>query len=404
MADYAASIEEPFLLILDQFRYLPLVDSTLGALLKNPNVHVIITSPVLSNLDEISLDADKELRRGCVLHQLMPIPLLQNLQRIVYSVMKDYNLSPMNEEQNFFENFEELTAGNPALVSFSTSVLKHTMQMHSEEDSSDAEEVAKGGLYRFNEEVVRPTLLAIKKSCGSSTLDQFDQMGMGLEESTVEGTKVSKEVPDNVMYFTKYLLKYLALSPQECLYINAISVLNGSPIHQTVLDTMEAIILSVTGQSCMLQKRLKHYNILVKHPSPVLRMPLDRARSSYSCNYYYMPAVISEIIETMLDKPAKIVSTSLCHYSLLEVSDRLHSDSCRSSSLELKLSELTIDSSDDILAANVVGLRHLLVNYVSGEWSMFGRGVFLSTVQQYVSEKMLVTGDEGISELTDGIV
>ena len=396
MADYATSIKKPFLLVLDQFKHLPLSDSALKALLTNPNVHVIITSPVLSNLDDISIDADKELTRGCALHELTPIPVLLNLQRIAYSIMKDCDLSPMNEEQDFFEDFEELTAGNPALLNFSTSVLKSVIVMHDN---------PKDGLSKFHNEVIKPAQIAIKKAYGNEVTDMVTNATDCMEIDTTN----FKDVPDNVMYFTKYLLKSLSLTPQESLYIDALSIFSGAPIHETVLDTIEAVLLmaSVAKESYKLQKRLKDYNILVKYPSPVLKVPPGKQRSSYNCGYYYMPAVLSEIVETMMDKQTKVMSASLCHYSLLEVSKRLHSDSLNfddyGGHLELQLPDLLVDSSDDILAANMVGLRQLLVNYISGEWSLFGGEVFLSSVQQYVNEKILVSGDEGVAELTDDI-
>lgn len=398
--------------MLDQFTSLPLSFSPLDTLIRKSNVHIIIISHISSLPSKIADEAHKILNRGCLQQELRPLPFLQSLQRIIYHVMSQFDLAPTNKEQKIFEEIEEATRGNPALIDLTCAVITDCIE------SCDRD--ATIGLEKFNEKVVKVTANEFDKLCEKQKKQKMeyeeehtsftisDHQGVLTLKKNIDKSTVTKSDESDIninpaMIFTQVLIQYISLNSLEYFLLSCLSFLKNIPLHSVVIDTLENTLKKITpkDKEMDLQKQLKRFNLLVRYPYPVLQTPKRKINSSEmttdSC-YYFVPPVITEALYSVMENEDKAVICSVLYHTLDEISPNKQ-PICEEVSEQVESEETEMNEQCCHLALHCVALRQVLLSCVSQEWDLFGKDVFKSVVGQYIKEKLNVQGEEGLVEL-----
>lgn len=409
LTEFCISLSEPVLLVLDQFTSLPLSFSPLKALIHKSNVHIIIIAHISSLPSKIADEAHKTLNRGCLQQELRPLPFLQSLQRIIYHVMSRFDLSPMNEEQKIFEEIEEASCGNPALIDLTCAVISDCIE------SCDHDPTV--GLEKFNERVVKVAANELYKLCEKQKMEYeeehtsftiSDHQGVltlkkNIERSTVTKSDESDITINPAMIFTQVLIQYISLNFLEYFLLSCLSFLKNIPLHSSVIDALENKLKKISQKDTEkdLQKQLKRFSLLVRYPHPVLQAPKEKMKSSEmttdSC-YYFVPPVITEALYSVMENEDKAVICSVLYHTLDELSPNKQLI-CEEVSEQVESEETEVNKQCCHIAVHCIGLRQVLLSRVSQEWDLFGKDVFKSVVEQYVKEKINVQGEEGLVEL-----
>ena len=95
--------------------------------LKQNHVHIIVIcqlqSESASTTSALIKDIDRVLTRGCTTHTIEPLTVITSTQRIVHTVLKEYNFTPNSEDQNILEELAEFTLGSPVIADLVSQVL-----------------------------------------------------------------------------------------------------------------------------------------------------------------------------------------------------------------------------------------------------------------------------------------
>lgn len=180
LTDFFISLTQPTLLVLHQFNSVPTDIGHLHSLMNNPHVSTIMMSPISINSNSFINTIHKVLVRGCTEHEVMPLDFSQSMQRLVYFILSQHELHPMNREQEVLESIQELMCGNAAIAKLCLAVLEKFIQ---QEDG-----VVSRGLETFSNEVISPTLTHQQK-LGGVQETAVGAIGLDGDESTATAHK-----------------------------------------------------------------------------------------------------------------------------------------------------------------------------------------------------------------------
>lgn len=370
----------------------------------------MITTHISSLPSKIADEAHKILNRGCLQQELRPLPFLLSLQRIIYHIMSKFDLAPMNKEQKIFEEIEEATRGNPALLDLTCAVLTDCIEKCNRDPTE--------GLEKFNERIVKVTANELSKLHEKkkmkyeeehTSLSISDHQGVLTLKKNIERSTVTKSVESDTninpaMIFTQALIQYISLNSLEYFLLSCLSFLNNVPLHSTIIDKLENTLIKITQKDTEmdLQKQLKRFNLLVRYPHPVLQTPKQKMNTSNSemitdsC-YYIVPPVITEALHSVMENKDKAVICSVLYHTLNELSPNKQ-PICEEVSEQVE-SEETENEQCCHITLHCIGLREVLLSCVSQEWNLFGKDIFKSVVGQYIKEKINVRKEDGLIEL-----
>ena len=414
LSDYFSNLTKPVLLVLDHFQIIPTNIPPLKQLLDNHYVSIIITAPVSVELKYLTTVLHKQLGRGCVERQLLPLPFHQVMQRIVYFVLSKYDFQPMNADQVILGNIESLLCGNSAISKLCLSLLERFIEQN---DGS-----VEMGLASFNNEVIQPTVchreglldrsdkridVAARFESDPCVDESVQVTDSDVDDSTnILMSKIRTRSPDEflslpdpvVLIFGSQLISCVPCNPLERVLMYSLSILNSAPFHCAVLDCLEAIIRKYSPQieDVNLGTVLIKYNVIVSYPPPVIKAQAGKTLNGKTHSYYIMPEAISEAIYLSLYPKDKIVACALMNKTINEIQLRRY-DAATIEGLSVLGEEY--GNYFDVLSLHAVGLKQLLLDYLIGEWSTFERNVIESVVKQYISDKMDTVGDYGVLEL-----
>lgn len=405
LTEHLLSISQPVLLVLDRFFTLPLSHSPLSTLLHKTNVHVIISSHISLTPSKLDDEVHKELNRGVFLQELKPLQFLSSMQRIVYNIMKQFDLTPMNEEQSIIESIETCTCGHPMLIDITDEVLKNCVESCNG-DCSD-------GLMLFYNEIIIQSLEESKRAFARDEKNHhgFSERKQQAQETTdtpsnaipLQRTDNSHTVLDDLyrennpaIIYTQVILRYINLSHLEYVLLCSLSTIGSVPVHTIVIDTLEKLLMDQVndkGSGMELQKILKKYKLLIPYPQPVIKLPENiKPNKPFTSDYLIMPPVICESLKSLFTDQDKIVYTSLLYYTLNE----LHSPEATGTEDQPITTNLNHPS---FISLHCVALRCLLLEHVSSRYLLYNKDVFHSVVERYVNEKIDARNEDGLMEI-----
>ncbi len=380
-------------------------------LIDNPFVSVIITAPLAVTTKPLISVIDKELSRGCREHQLMPVPFHLMMQKMVYYIMSKYDFHPMNKEQDLLDSIQDMLCGNLAISKLCFTCLDRFIQQR--------EGNVTNGLESFNNEVIFPSRIHIQ-SLKDNSASKNHKAFVEIKEDTVDDTssvQVSESSVDmillktqsmndlnalpspSVMVFASQMISCLPCSPLTRLLMYSLSILDSAPFRSTVLDCLETNILKYDPgtESTDLVSVLKKYHLVAPYPPPVIKVPIGvkNSRRETTPLYYIMPKAISETVYLSLTPVDKVAACAILNQTLNEIQSRKYE-----AAFNVQVDGREDDTNYfDALSVHVVGLKHVLLDYLVGEWSLFKTDVIEKVIKQYIADKMDTVGDYGVLQL-----
>lgn len=282
------------LLVLDNIEKFSVADNVvLSALARRRSTHIVVTSTGIIPQDTVTLEAHKELVRGCNVVDLKPLSSIQSAQRVVYFLMKRYDLCPMNEEQDLFEQVADLVRGSPYVVE----LVCHSANTIIKDHGGQVLE----GLKRFKYEVV------------DATLDELGSESDGFE--WVVGVFISK------------LLSSLNLPAVAFFQFCCLSLVSTTPLHESLILTLEEFLTALLPNTYIAwQRNLLHNRLLYPYPRPVVQPPSkyrsQRSRPWLVDRYFYIPDVIATTVYSLMEPQDKVMACCVMHRVLAKLMSR----------------------------------------------------------------------------------
>lgn len=295
-----APLLEPTLVILDDLTTLP-EPGPLLTLLRSNHTHIITLCHALTPPDNFRKEIDQQLIRGLNVVPLKPLSRLHSTQRMVHSVVCEYEFVPHTEEQKMLLKIADNVGGSPNVVDVSSALLIRCVQECEVEGKEDK------FLREFNNRVFEN---------GTNT--------------------TSDDSEKSITQFTSNLIAGFNLTQTERVLLNSLAMFGPVPVPKSVVEKAQSYVMmasSETPGSLMPVSNLISAKMLLVYPSPVIAPPttsLMRATAPHSSNrrgsthsaqleeeadYFYVPQLIKDSLwesMTSLDQEIAIATAYKC--------------------------------------------------------------------------------------------
>ena len=264
-------------------------------------------------------EIDQKLVRGCTIHDIDPLSTIHSTQRIVYSVMKDCNFTPNNDDQHVFESLADFTCGSPLIVNITSQLLLeyltqisklHDILMHCASLLA-LDQTAKTFVGKLHDKLSVPTVGAVSKDVPSA-IDMVDGDKTITWETNSEYD--SWESIDR-------LIDGCSLSTEEKLLLDCLAIFGCSPVPLFYITEISSLIATSSQKGHLggtLHNRLIKLSLMKQYPFPVVYHPAVQSSPTYS--FAYIPHYLAQCIWKSLDDIDKIAALAIAHVAL----KRLH--------------------------------------------------------------------------------
>ena len=377
-----ASQTHHLLIIFDCIDQMPLFSdpaTSLMALLRNSNTHIVVISKNYAPPDALLKEVDRQLLRGCKIIDVEPLSMIHTTQRIVHSVLKAHHLAPTNEDQNIFEKLAEFTSGSPALTDVATALLLSEVRHDSQDNPQD----------------IHDTLVTFKDQLSLDKMGPSTKPVIVVSRESPEGTAIVRETSKNVydhidetdqdLWCTSstcdswqavtMLVDQCSLTAEEKLLLFAVSMFSCSPIPMSMVTEVSSMIAKASQKlhiSTSLHSKLFQMHLMKRYPLPVIMHPsLNTQKQSTEQEFVYMPQVIARAIwKDMMSPTDRAIALSTSYMSLHTLADNT--------------------SSSDVGWGFLGGLCSLLLEVYELNYELMGKEVNKLYLRFHVGEKQFI--------------
>lgn len=274
------SPQDPVLVVLDNIKVLPIANSiVLSSLARRPQTHFIVMVSNVIKPATIIDDARQQLDLVCELAvNLKPLTAIQSAQRIVYHLMSNFKLCPLNEEQHLFEDVADLVRGCPYVIN---------LVCCSIESFINRVENVKDGMREFTREVIEKTWVKLHRT---------------------------------VSEFTTNLLLSFKLAQPVHLLLCCLSLVGGGPFQLSFLEELQKYLSKIGSVSGRLDliKELKNHYLLLVYPCPVIGLPSKAKLSKHKANlndlqYFYVPDIVCKAVYRLMEHTDRVIACGIMH-------------------------------------------------------------------------------------------
>ena len=317
-----------------------LVDNLpLSVLIHRPTTHTIVLSSGHIAGEKVTNMAHNKLIRGCNVTTLKPLTWIQSAQRVVYYLMSLYDVCPMNEDQELFQELAELVRGCPCIIDLVCHSINALTMRH--------RGGVMQGLREFEIQVLEPTWNE------ADLLSPMDDWCLGV--------------------FISKLLSSLNLSALTLFSLSCLSLLNSAPCHILLLHSLEKYLIELLPDIRFDWEQDLHRNSLVcPYPRPTILLPLEervRKRDDILVDrWFYVPDVISSTVYSLMESKDKVMSCGVLQRVLGSL--LLRKDCKESHKLHFHQ------------------LQHRLLTTVQEDVENYSEDIFNAVFQQYISTKI----------------
>ena len=264
-------------------------EESLLRILGNDHVHIIAVYSSCASLDKLIREIDRKLVRGCAVHNIEPLTMVHTTQRMVFSVIENFDLAPTNADQRVFEKLAELTLGSPLIIDMAVQALLDCLNS--------------------------------KKNEGVQYLGQLLQM----EGSQAEKSDTSESKPMcDLFYSMKKLITCCMLSREEQLLLNSLAAYAGSPVPLSLVTEMSCLITRASHQPHLtgtLHQKLISHKLLLQHPSPVIIHPvLQKSMPKYpEFKLVYIPQDTAQYLWEDMEPIDKAFALSIAYHAMYQL-------------------------------------------------------------------------------------
>lgn len=246
--------------------------------MKNKYTQIIFITYSSVSITELVSDIDIQLIRGCDIHSLQPLTCVVTTQRIVHSLVVSNDVfTPMNKEQELFEQLTELTLGSPPLVDITAAFV----------------------CQKF-------------KSSSTPSADIMNNVIL----------QVSNYGKNKILYYISHLIEQLNLSSAERLMLRVLAMFNSYPIPRSITgyigNVINTSLTSLSTADCHKAEAEDVVDCLIKWK--LLRLyPPSVLKCASSPHFqlqplYYVPQIVLEsVFYSMEDVDFMFAIATACH-------------------------------------------------------------------------------------------
>ena len=305
------------LLILDGLSELPTSESLLQ-LMKNRYCHCIVLFDSCLSSDPLVRAIDHKLVRGCKVHHLEPLSMIQSTQRIVYSVQQVSHFCPNSMDQAIFEKISKKTSGSPVLVNIVACLLVSCLGKVSEDPRKVLEDFEESLCTEFEQCKSPSYWSSSERSLSSSVHESLSSIGvLSLECRDEWDTPGSYDSWDTLTG----LLEAGQFDIETKLLLDCLSHLGSGPIPVNLASSLSTLITRSSGKTHLagsLLDQLMDKGFVKLYPSPVVFHA--NLKKETDVEFVYVPKYIGDYFVKNLDHPDKAVALSVCYRTLSDTS------------------------------------------------------------------------------------
>ena len=281
------------LFVFDHMTHLPESESLL-TLLKSNFLHIIVlsTTSTIESPNDLIKEVDHRLLRGCTVHRVEPLTMIQSTQRIVHSLLKTREVTPSNADQEMFEKLAEFTSGSPVIVDIASEIVSTCYERLTQHESE-----------------------AVVHLSEMLSLDHSPKHDALYGELYVTDTKYDSW--DSIAQ----LVNECNLSIEEKLLLNCVSIFGCTPVPFSLLTEMSTMItqtshsVHLTGS---LHQKLFKYKLLKLYPQQLIFHPVLTSQTPKS-NFVYVPQQVSWCLWNEMADIDKVVMMSIAYAGLVSL-------------------------------------------------------------------------------------
>ena len=313
------------LLILDGLSQLPTSESLLQ-LMRNRYAHCVVLFDSYISPDTLVRTIDHELLRGCKVHHLEPLSLIQTTQRIVYSMQQVSHFCPSSKDQAVIEKISKMTSGSPVLVNIVACLLLSFLGSVSEDPRKVLENFEE---LLFTDQCESPSESSSLRSPSplSNLSERF--LSSNVQESFSSIDVLSPECRDEWDTPGSYdswdtitaLLEAGQFDIETKVLLNCLSHFGSGPIPVNIVSSLSTLITKTSGKTHLagsLLNQLMDKGFVKLYPSPVVLHA--NLKEETDIEFIYVPKYVGDYFVKNLDHPDKAIALTVCYRTLSDTS------------------------------------------------------------------------------------
>ena len=359
----------PALFVFDSMTTLPQSEPLLQ-LMGNRHAHIVALYKHYQPPDKLICEIDYQLVRGFKILPIDPLSMIHSTQRTVYTIQREMDFAPDNEDQIILEKLAEFTSGSPVLVDITSQLILAQLKEGDggQGDPSLVEESwlqgsqVGGGRGDPSVKEVQPSLeghveLPLKKDLPVISHSEMPHKAMGrfADSIALNVTRMDRELPASCVFRdisqhvvstvpsmtnltweqrdewdTKCqydswdsisdLIRASNLKLEEEVLLNCLAIFDANPIPVSVTTALSSLISRTSSQphlASSLLHNLKKMSYISTYPLPVVIHPSIREASpTREPDFVYVPQYIANFLWKTLDDRDKATALATSYRAL----------------------------------------------------------------------------------------
>lgn len=338
----------PALFVFDGMTTLPQLKPLLQ-LMGNRHAHIVVLYKHYQPPDKLTREIDHELVRGSNILTIDPLSMIHSTQRTVYTIQRETDFAPDNEDQAILEKLAEFTSGSPVLVNITSQLILSRLKDDSctglslkeawpSRDDHVVSSRKKGipgissselpckALNKFADSISLD-LTRVERVFNSSSLVVRDisQHMVGTVPSLSTLSTEQRDEWDTKCQYDSWesindLICASNLKLEEEILLNCLSIFGANPIPMSLTTSLSSLISRTSGTphlaSSLLQNLMK-MNYVCTYPLPVVIHPsILKASASGEPDLVYVPQYIANFLWKSLDDCDKAIALATSYRAL----------------------------------------------------------------------------------------
>ena len=351
----------PALFVFDSMTTLPQSEPLLQ-LMGNRHTHIVVLYKHYQPPDKLIREIDHQLVRGSKILPIDPLSMIHSTQRTVYTIQREMDFAPDNEDQIILEKLAEFTSGSPVLVDITSQLILAQLKEGDggQGDSSLVEDPWLQGSHAHGDSSVKEAQpspdgcveLPLKKDLPVTSHSEVPHKAMGrfadsislnltrMDRVPAAPRDISQHVVSTVPsminltweqrdeWDTKCLydswdsisdLIRASLKSEEEVLLNCLAIFGANPILVSVTTALSSLISRTSGQphlASSLLHNLKKMSYVSTYPLPVVIHPSIREGDAREPDFVYVPQDIANFLWKSLDDCDKAIALATSYHAL----------------------------------------------------------------------------------------
>lgn len=310
---------EPLLLVFDGMTALP--DSKpLLKLMENRHAHFVVLHKDYQPPDKLIQAIDHQLLRGSKVHVIETLSMIRSTQRTVYTIQREIDLAPNNQDQDVLEKLAEFTSGSPVLVDITSQLIISRLKNSLETSHTELKLFADS----ISLDTTRKVHTVEKSHLGMREMSAAVRDLLPPAEPTAElrdnwDTKCQYDSWDAITE----LMGSCNLQSEEELLLNCLSLFGCSPVPVAFATSLSSLVCKTSGRphlATSLLHNLMKMNFVKAYPLPVVIHHSLKLAPESEPDFVYVPQYIANFLWKVLGDMDKMVAIATSYLTVSSLS------------------------------------------------------------------------------------